>query len=97
MKWQVSLRSRALDDIASAREWYDERVPGLGDDFAAEVLHGFYYLSEFGDIRPRYYGEFRQLLVKRFPYKIFFLFDGEAVVVFRVLHAKQDHSRHLLE
>jgi len=96
MKWQVRLRSKAEEDIVLAREWYDQRVPGLGDDFVAEVFSGVRYLTQFAETRPKYYGDFRQLLVKRFPYKIFFYFDGESVVVFRVLHAKQDHFRHLL-
>lgn len=72
-------------------------MSGLGDDFITEVFRGIHYLSQFADLRPKYYREFRQLLVKRFPYKIFFYFNGEFVVVFRVLHAKQDHSRHLRE
>jgi toxin ParE1/3/4 len=95
MKWQVRLRARAEEDIASARDWYEERVSGLGDDFVTEVFRGIHHLSQSADARPKYYGEFRQLLVKRFPYKIFFYFEGETVLVFRVLHAKQDHSRHL--
>lgn len=42
-----------------------------------------------------YHGNFRRVLFRRFPYKIFYQVIGERVVVFRVLHAKQDHERQI--
>lgn len=47
--------------------------------------------------RPCYYREFRRLLTRRFPYKVFYLVERNRVVVFRILHAKQDHPRRLNE
>lgn len=44
---------------------------------------------------PVYYRGFRKLLTDRFPYKIFYQIDGEAVIVFRILHAARDHEREL--
>ena len=39
----------------------------------------------------RYHRNFRRVLLRRFPYKIFYQVIGRRVVVFRVLHAKQEH------
>jgi toxin ParE1/3/4 len=46
--------------------------------------------------RPRlYYRNFRRVLLRRFPYKIFYQVIGLRIVIFRVLHAKQDHNQGL--
>jgi plasmid stabilization system protein ParE len=35
--------------------------------------------------------------VRRFPYKVFYLIEGNRIIVFRVLHHKQDHRLWLPE
>jgi plasmid stabilization system protein ParE len=42
-----------------------------------------------------YYRGFRRVLFRRFPCKIFYRIVGQRVIVFRVLHAKQDHERNV--
>jgi toxin ParE1/3/4 len=42
-----------------------------------------------------YYLNFRRVRLRRFPYKIFYQILGGRIVVFRVLHAKQDHERQM--
>ena len=43
--------------------------------------------------RPRlYYRKFRRVLLRRFPYKVFYQVIGQRIVIFRVLHAKQEHG-----
>jgi toxin ParE1/3/4 len=41
--------------------------------------------------QPLYYGEFRRILTRRFPYKIFYAITRDRIVVFRVIHIKQDY------
>ena len=50
-------------------------------------------LSMAPDRQPEYYRGFRRVFLSRFPYKVFYLLEGNAVVVFRVLHGRQDHVR----
>ena len=38
MTYRLEIRPDALSDIEEAARWYDEREPGLGSDFANEVL-----------------------------------------------------------
>jgi plasmid stabilization system protein ParE len=35
------------------------------------------------------------VLTDRFPFKIFYRIDAQAVIVYRVLHGAQDHAREL--
>lgn len=39
-----------------------------------------------------YFGQFRRVLLNRFPYKIFYQVIGDRIVIFRVLHAKREHQ-----
>ena len=97
MKWRVLIRPRAEEDLREARQWYEERRKGLGDELVAAVRRAIRSLEEEPERRPFYYREFRRLLTRRFPYKVFYLVERDRVVVFRILHVKQDHPRRLVE
>ncbi|WP_153559399.1 hypothetical protein [Roseimaritima sediminicola] len=36
--WQLSYRPEVEDDIVEAVVWYDDKRPGLGDEFLVEYL-----------------------------------------------------------
>jgi len=91
----VVIRPRAEQDIEEARNWYEKRQPNLGSSFLDEVSRAVRALEMDADRFPVYYRDFRRILLPRFPYKLFYLLDNERVVVFRVLHAKREHHRHL--
>jgi len=95
VKWRVLIRSRAEADLREARRWYEEQRRGLGNEMVAAVRQAIRSLEEDPERRPYYYREFRRLLTRRFPYKVFYLVERDRVVVFRILHAKQDHPRRL--
>jgi toxin ParE1/3/4 len=95
VKFRVSIRASAEIDLREARLWYEHERAGLGDDFLLSVAESMTWLEESPGRFPVYYREFRRLLTGRFPYKIFFRIDGEAVIVFRILHAARDHVREL--
>ena len=97
MKRLVSLRPRAEADLLEARVWYDEQRPGLGEEFVASVGEAIGSLEKEAERFPLYYRGFRRLLLRRFPYKLFYRIEGDRVIVFRVLHAKRDHHRHLAD
>jgi plasmid stabilization system protein ParE len=95
MSWLVLLRPRAEDDLAAAREWYEQKIAGLGDEFLDEFAAAMRRLEADPERERLYYRNFRRVLFRRFPYKVFYQVIGERVIVFRVLHAKQEHERRL--
>lgn len=95
VKWCVSTRPAADTDLKEARDWYERQRPGLGDEFLLAVADAFTRLEESPQRFPVYYRGFRRVLTDRFPYKVFFRIEGEAVIVFRILHAARDHGRQL--
>jgi plasmid stabilization system protein ParE len=91
MSWLQLVRPEAERDLAAARDWYDQQRAGLGDEFLDEVAVAMRELDRDPERARLYYRNFRRVLLHRFPYKIFYQVIGRRVVVFRVLHAKQEH------
>ena len=95
MKRRVTIRPRAESDLQEAKLYYDLQRPGFGDGFLASVGESIGYLEEHAERRAIYYRGFRRIITRRFPYKMFYRIENDRVVVFRILHVKQDHSRKL--
>ena len=89
------VRPEADQDLAAARDWYDGKRAGLGDEFLDAVAAAMRELAHDPERERLYYRNFRRVLLRRFPYQIFYQLIGERVVVFRVMHAKQEHARGL--
>ena len=93
MKWRVVIRPRAEADLREARDWYENQRAGLGKEFLTQTGITLQLLVRDPDFRPEYYRGFRRILMRRFPYKLFYRLEGERIIVFRVLHAQRDHPR----
>jgi plasmid stabilization system protein ParE len=78
------------EDAVAAHLWYEEKAPGLGDEF----LHSFYACAN--EIRrnplmfPIVHQDFRRRLLRRFPYAVYFRIEGNEVVVFGLFHCARD-------
>jgi len=95
VKCSVIIRPGAEADLQAVKQWYEERRAGLGFEFIVTVRAAIRRLRENPKRYPLYYRGFRRVLLRRFPYKIFYRIEGDRVIVFRVLRASQDHTRHL--
>jgi plasmid stabilization system protein ParE len=95
VNWCVIIRPNAEADLAEARAWYESQRAGLGDELLDEVRRAVGLLADNPERRPIYYRDFRRLLTRRFPYKLFYRIEGDRVIVFRILHAKRKHQRQL--
>ncbi|MBU2531844.1 MAG: type II toxin-antitoxin system RelE/ParE family toxin [Alphaproteobacteria bacterium] len=88
----LRIRPEAEGDILSAAEWYNERGPGLGAEFIAEIDAGFGRITQ-GPHRFRgWQGNVRVALCHRFPYAIYSVSEGDDVVVLAVLHQRRDRN-----
>lgn len=88
---------RAVEaDVAEAAEWYESRVPGLGQKFILAV-QGVDKLLLANPLRYSVrFSEIRRLNLADFPYGIFFFVHDDAIVVLAVLHNRRD-TRGILE
>jgi plasmid stabilization system protein ParE len=94
MNRRLIVRPEAEADITDAALWYESREPGLGLDLVSEVRatieRALKHPQKFPRIRTN--PPVRRVLVRRFPYRVFFIVRPDALVVFAVLHAAR-HDR----
>ncbi len=95
MKWLLLVRPEAERDLTSAHDWYEQKSAGLGGEFLDSVASALRELEARPERTRLYYRNFRRVLLRRFPYKIFYQVAAPRIVIFRVLHAKQNHPRGL--
>jgi plasmid stabilization system protein ParE len=83
---KLIFRRAARFDVRSIRDWYEAEEVGLGDRFLTE-LDG---IAKRARAMPGQFPEIgrslRRALLRRFPYSVYFLNRGDAVIVFAVLH-----------
>ena len=95
MNRRLTIRAEAEADIAESAMWYESRESGLGNEFVNEVRDAIRRISA----RPLSYLRIRKdpavhrSLVRRFPYRVFFILRIDAIVVFAILHGAR-HDRH---
>lgn len=85
-------RPEAEAEALEARRWYEERRPGLGDEFGAAVDTTVTRLVERPLAFPRVRGETRRAVLVRFPYALYFRVTEENIVVLAV-HGRQNPTR----
>jgi toxin ParE1/3/4 len=92
---RLELHPEARAELRSAVLWYDERRPGLGDEFVAEVSAALNRIGGAPESYPawphtRTAGPLiRKATIQRFPYVIAFEKHGHHVLVLAIAHAKR--------
>jgi len=95
MTYRLEIRPDAIADIEEAALWYEAREPGLGSDFANEVLQAIDILPN----NPLAYRirhkrkNVRWKLLDRFPYRVVYQMTDDLITVIGVLHSAR-HDRH---
>lgn len=89
------IRPEAEADMTEAALWYEQREAGLGMELIEEIRAAIRRGVESPPSCPclRKTPDVRRVLVKRFPYRVFFIHRDDVLVVFGVLHAER-HDRH---
>lgn len=85
----VSLLDGAKADFDAAVEWYATRSESVALHFAAAVADPVQCVSRDPERFALINGMHRQALVKRCPYRLIFLVDGNMIAVVAIAH----HSR----
>jgi toxin ParE1/3/4 len=80
-------------DINDAYAWYEERSPGLGEQFLGAVDNAPVLVTREPEIFQRLHRSVRRALIHRFPYGIFYTIEPNRIVVFAVMHTARHPSR----
>ena len=92
MIYQLIIRPEAETEIKEAYEWYEEQRLGLGDDFLLNIDAALCSIQREPEICAPLYKNIRRILIRRFPYSIFYMIESRKVIVMAVIHAKR-HPR----
>jgi plasmid stabilization system protein ParE len=90
VNYSLRLRPELVDDVHEAFAWYEAAGTGLGHEF----LRGYFAALAIAQREPllfqQVYQEFRRVLLKRFPYALYFRIEGQTVVAFLVIHGARN-------
>jgi toxin ParE1/3/4 len=86
-------RPEAESDIAAAYGWYEERAPGLGEEFLRALDVSVASIRRNPLAYPEKHRGVRRVLLRRFPYGLFYLADNQQITVLACLHARRNPRR----
>jgi plasmid stabilization system protein ParE len=80
-------------DLAEASAWYESHRAGLGDEFLSCVDACVAAILRMPEMQAIVHGEYRRILVRRFPYAVFYKHSASTVTVYAVFHASRDPDK----
>lgn len=90
MNRELVLRPEAEADALEAYRWYNEQLPGLGEEFLTEIDRALEAIRANPETPRKLHREFRRVLARRFPYAVFYVVRDDRIVVFAILHTARD-------
>jgi toxin ParE1/3/4 len=90
MSSALVFRSEAESELQSAFEWYENRRNGLGGDFLLCIEEALDRVRRDPESFPAIYRSVRQVLVRRFPFAIYFTTSPKKIEIIAVFHGSRD-------
>jgi plasmid stabilization system protein ParE len=87
---RINVHPRAKRHIREGRLWYRAISPELGDDFLKSVDDAISLAQKHPLAFPIVHRTFRRVLLRRFPYALFYQFADDRIIVVAVLHQARD-------
>ncbi len=89
MAFEIIVKPQTWYDLIQAMIWYDSKRENLGreffNDFEITIDRIKVNPNAFREIFP----EVRRVLIKRFPYKVFYTVSENTIYIIGVMHAKR--------
>jgi plasmid stabilization system protein ParE len=86
---EIRIRESARDDLRNAWTFYDQNRAGLGDYFLDCVQADVSSLLLFAGIHE-VSEDYHRMLVKRFPFAIYYLIEGEFIDIYAILDCRRE-------
>lgn len=84
-----SFHPEAEAEFNDAAQFYESRVVGLGQQFAAEVQRTVLFIRKYPDAGAAVRLSVRRALVDRFPYAVVYRCEREVIQVLAVAHVRK--------
>ncbi|MFO1434257.1 MAG: type II toxin-antitoxin system RelE/ParE family toxin [Candidatus Competibacteraceae bacterium] len=86
---QLLFRPEAEEELLEAQAWYEARSPGLGLEFARAADAAVAAALRNPLIFPCIEGEFRRVILRKFPYTLIYLPGDEYLLVVACFHHRR--------
>jgi len=93
MRYDIRFLPAVEDDVVTGYGWYEEKAPGLGEEFLRMFYAGLEGIKRNPLGSSKAYHEIRRSLLRRFPYAVYFRVRGNEVIVFGLFHCARDPRR----
>ncbi len=93
MSYTIRIRRQAAAEFREATRWYESKRAGLGREFALAVDAALSLAAESPERYPELHNDIRRILVKRFPYGVFYRIVRSEVIVLAIIHLRRDPAR----
>ncbi|MCX6613099.1 MAG: type II toxin-antitoxin system RelE/ParE family toxin [Acidobacteria bacterium] len=88
--FSVSFTREARVELIEAEDWYEGELSGLGRRFRRAVDEVVERMSANPRKFPVVYKNVHRALLHRFPYSLFFVIDGESLLIIACFHASRN-------
>ena len=88
MRAELVWHPSAVDELLTAVRWYEEQRPGLGTEFAAACRSMLALIQDRPQMLRLVHGNVRRVLLRRFPYAIFYRHRESELLVLAVMHER---------
>ena len=93
MDYVLLLRPEARVDLLDAFHWYQKQQAGLGHDFKLCVDNALSKLVKNPSFYKKVHNDIRRVIIKKFPFGIFYVIQENKVIILAVLHARRNPGK----
>jgi plasmid stabilization system protein ParE len=90
MNYALVFRPEVREEINEAYNWYESQKIGLGDEFLDCVDEILNRISQMPESYAVVYKDIRRVIVRRFPYAVYYRVVSSRVIVTAIFHSKKD-------
>jgi plasmid stabilization system protein ParE len=91
--YSVIFTQAASAELVAAQDWYEGEAAGLGRRFRQVIDALAQRMSENPRQFPIVLKNVRRALLRRYPYSLFFVVEGDDLTVIACFHASRDPSQ----
>jgi plasmid stabilization system protein ParE len=93
MAVELIVAPEAEQDIDEAYGWYESKQFGLGEDFLSRVDACIQSILRSPELHRVVYENYWRMLVRRFPYAIFYEYVNGVATIYCIFHTSRDPKR----
>lgn len=93
MDLRLVVAPEAAADVSQAFAWYEAQRIGLGSEFLLCVEACLEAICRMPAMQERVHENYRRALVRRFPFAVFYEYDGDNLTVYGVFHTARDPAK----